>query len=172
MIATHTSISQSPLPSHHLPSWGYLFYSEHGGGELDDPRSNPTGSWPFFQAIIKWPKKPLCCSSTLSLTASASETSGGDRNLHRCHWKNTACTINRREPTIDITAFNNSYRASEQCRRLPTGAIGYNLWDSSPSTAPMGFKIEEKFQLVFQKEPVWTQRFWAPTLNLSIWLTA
>ena len=48
-------------------------WSEHGG-ELDDPRSNPAGTWQFFQDVIEWPKKPTYCYSTLCSTVSASET--------------------------------------------------------------------------------------------------
>ena len=33
-------------------------WSEHGGGELDDPSSNSARTWPFFQAIVKRLKKP------------------------------------------------------------------------------------------------------------------
>ena len=102
-------------------------WSEHRAGELDDLISNPAGTWPFFQAIVEWPKKPTCCYSNLSSTTNALETSGDDMNLHRCHLKNTAPTTNGRKPTINITALNKSYRASEPCRRLPTCARGHDI---------------------------------------------
>ena len=64
----------------------------------------------IFQAIVEWPKKPTCCYSTLSSTASALETLGDGMNLHRHHLKNTACI------TINM-ALKNSYMASEPCSR-------------------------------------------------------